>query len=179
MLLFLISHEKLPFKPVLSYDNVATSISKVGYIKVHLPSLIMTAVTLFLTHPFHSVAEIPTKDNMPALDRLPTVVSLYKGVDDTSDTPKARKLWHERLTICQNSHRLKQLFASHGFFVHLEDYNLPGIFPKTFSLDIIVCINSDQMYCLSQLDACHIILLVLYSLDNCNLFSSCYIYNNQ
>ncbi len=75
------------------------------------------------------MAEIPTKDNMPALPRLTRVMESNEGVEDNCNTDEARLLWHARLTVGHDSGRFKQLFASHGFFVHLHDYNLPGKLP--------------------------------------------------
>jgi len=52
----------------------------------------------------------------------------FADVEDESDTDEARLLWDARLYLMHNGNarRLKELAASHGFYVHIEDYNLPG-----------------------------------------------------
>jgi hypothetical protein len=76
-----------------------------------------------------SVAEIPTKDSvLPSLPHLTSITQDFAGVDDESSTPDARMLWNERLQVCHrgNARRLRELYVSHGFYVPLDDYNLPG-----------------------------------------------------
>lgn len=75
------------------------------------------------------MAEIPTKDSvLPSLPWLATVDENFAGVDEESNTPEARRLWNERLEVCHrgNARRLRELYVSHGVYVPLCDYNLPG-----------------------------------------------------
>ena len=80
-------------------------------------------------HFFCSVAEIPTLlPHMLAWKELQALEAKHEGVDDEADSPAARLLWAERLLFMQrrNSKRLIQLAAGHGFFIHMDDYTLPG-----------------------------------------------------
>jgi hypothetical protein len=87
---------------------------------------------------YYSVAEVPTQDNLPELHTLPSLESSFEGVDDASDTDDARILWNERLTVVRNIIRLKELVASHGFYIHINDYKLPGTYVSSVVMKYFV-----------------------------------------
>ncbi len=73
------------------------------------------------------MAEIPKLDDKPYLP-LQSIDIKYADIEDDSDTDEARLLWDDRLSLMHNNNatRLKQLAASHGFYISIDDYNLPG-----------------------------------------------------
>jgi hypothetical protein len=85
--------------------------------------------TCNLNNLLNSVAEIPTKDsNLPQLPHLASLHEKFSEVDDQSETTDARSLWNERLQVCHqgNGRRLRELYATHGFYIKMTDYILPG-----------------------------------------------------
>ena len=84
------------------------------------------------------MAEAPKlkENNQDLLD--PNI--LLTSISDDLPSETRRLLWEDRLRLLHNPERLLRVFYTHGFYVHIDDYPLPGNFffkmhlkPKTIT----------------------------------------------